>query len=778
MISTGTRRHDLVGNNTTGPFTFQFAIPDKYRIQVYVDGSLKTLDTHYTVALDSDGEGGTVTFTSGNAPATNAAIILLGAESYTQDAAFAEAATLPAATLEAVLDKNVRLISQLRELDNRTPIMSVPDSYGRPPIQLGVPVAGQFVRWDSLGQNLESAVPTTTPSGLPVGGNYDHLTIDGTGTVAWGQQIYNFSTNWLNVSKYASFAAAVSAIGSTSCTLVITTNQTVAGNVSVPETLRLLFHGQGKLTISNGITVTFDNPDQILSSPREQVFAGAGTVLFTRSGTVHVGWWGAKPDGTTASATGIQAAITAAPENSVVVFQGGTYLVASTITINKERMVLKGAGRSSTKISSSVLGAPTFLYNSESIHNYIQDMWLSGNGLTGGSGNGHGIAFLDPTPDTGAYAPQLCYVLNCRIDGFKGNSSDGRGGTMLAAGIAQVSTLENTIRDCFIQDCQYGVYIDTCFTPRIYDSVIIDNDKYGVLALGSTGIIENLFMQGNDILANGDSSTVNQTGWTGAPTGNLYLYHVEGSCITGNKFKNGNLANVMVAFCKGVAVTGNWIRADNQYGAIFRACNGVTIDGNSFDCSVSTTNDPTYLTFNSVGGKDTNGISVRGNIFRFQGNQDITACIVIEGDASARRFQAAAIENNYFGDFDLVGPCTITNAISVVQCTLSACSISNNVFDAQTNATIACCFRTDANTNFIEFKFNGNQFLTGGGGTITNSKVIAVGTFAQIFQGTGSPESAVTAFIGSIYQRLNGGAGTSLYVKESGTGNTGWSDVA
>lgn len=37
-----------------------------------------------------------------------------------------------------------------------------------------------------------------------------------------------------------------------------------------------------------------------------------------------------------------------------------------------------------------------------------------------------------------------------------------------------------------------------------------------------------------------------------------------------------------------------------------------------------------------------------------------------------------------------------------------------------------------------------------------------------------SPEGVYTAPVGSIYSRTNGGAGTSFYVKESGTGNTGW----
>ena len=41
-------------------------------------------------------------------------------------------------------------------------------------------------------------------------------------------------------------------------------------------------------------------------------------------------------------------------------------------------------------------------------------------------------------------------------------------------------------------------------------------------------------------------------------------------------------------------------------------------------------------------------------------------------------------------------------------------------------------------------------------------------------KGTGTPEAAVTAPIGAVFHRTDGGAGTSFYVKESGTGNTGW----
>lgn len=43
-----------------------------------------------------------------------------------------------------------------------------------------------------------------------------------------------------------------------------------------------------------------------------------------------------------------------------------------------------------------------------------------------------------------------------------------------------------------------------------------------------------------------------------------------------------------------------------------------------------------------------------------------------------------------------------------------------------------------------------------------------------IYAGAGTPEGAVTAPLGSHFHRSDGGAGTSFYVKEAGSGNTGW----
>lgn len=53
---------------------------------------------------------------------------------------------------------------------------------------------------------------------------------------------------------------------------------------------------------------------------------------------------------------------------------------------------------------------------------------------------------------------------------------------------------------------------------------------------------------------------------------------------------------------------------------------------------------------------------------------------------------------------------------------------------------------------------------------------VQIGTNGQqILQGSGSPQGSITAPVGSMYLRSDGGANSSVYIKESGSGNTGWS---
>lgn len=48
------------------------------------------------------------------------------------------------------------------------------------------------------------------------------------------------------------------------------------------------------------------------------------------------------------------------------------------------------------------------------------------------------------------------------------------------------------------------------------------------------------------------------------------------------------------------------------------------------------------------------------------------------------------------------------------------------------------------------------------------------GTYIAAYTGHGDPNGVVTAVPGKIYINLDGGAGVTMWVKETGTGTTGW----
>lgn len=103
---------------------------------------------------------------------------------------------------------------------------------------------------------------------------------------------------------------------------------------------------------------------------------------------------------------------------------------------------------------------------------------------------------------------------------------------------------------------------------------------------------------------------------------------------------------------------------------------------------------------------------------------------------------------------------------------------STNVFKCNRAGDNECVYQTKA-TNL------GSHDFADGAGTIKSSISMANGCMriglysgaglgAYICSGPGSPEAAVTAGPGSLWLNTTGGAGVSLYVKESGSGNTGW----
>lgn len=58
--------------------------------------------------------------------------------------------------------------------------------------------------------------------------------------------------------------------------------------------------------------------------------------------------------------------------------------------------------------------------------------------------------------------------------------------------------------------------------------------------------------------------------------------------------------------------------------------------------------------------------------------------------------------------------------------------------------------------------------------SFVSGRMAVSGTAAVILAGNGAPTGSVVAPVGSLYMRTNGGANTTLYVKESGSDENGW----
>jgi hypothetical protein len=96
------------------------------------------------------------------------------------------------------------------------------------------------------------------------------------------------------------------------------------------------------------------------------------------------------------------------------------------------------------------------------------------------------------------------------------------------------------------------------------------------------------------------------------------------------------------------------------------------------------------------------------------------------------------------------------------------------LIDAQVGGVSRFSVRNDGVVSGVRYdasNTSGGFRYTGGAG---NAAIIDSTSGASIRWGAGSPEGVVTAPVSSVFVRTDGGAVTTLYIKESGAGNTGW----
>ena len=486
MITNTQRRHDIVGTGGAGPFSYQFMILNDTDLAVYVDGNLKTLTTHYTVSGVGNESGGTITFTTGNYPALSADIILLGAESETQTHDFQAAAVLPAASLEESVDKLTRLVQQLTERVNRAPVLPVGDSGGFSALTLPAPGDGQYLRWS--GNQLALGTPTLVPDDVPAGGgNYDHLIVNGSGAVAWGQALYHYAANFKNIALYGnSLSNAVSSIGgSTKVCLLISESISVTGNITVTENITFFFAGAGGLAISSGVTVTYNAASFIVDDIRRQRFSGSGTFDGVNLSEVIPDQWGADYTGANDSTDALKAAIASLPATGgKIKLLTGTYDFDETLACGTKPIIWEGQGQQSTILNMTTSGSALhgitgtgslalrhFTIQVQTPLTTDQQMYpvrmdLDGSGITGGrSFLVEHMAFTGwnagPYSDGGAnYGMDTATYQDCYV------KVNGPAATYIGSGAYMNRPTVGTIRNCLIDQNNTGEHAIYCFGPK------------------------------------------------------------------------------------------------------------------------------------------------------------------------------------------------------------------------------------------------------------------------------------------------------------------------
>ena len=119
-ISSTTVKNSYSGDGSTTAFSYTFKIFANSDLQVIIRSStgaetVKTITTHYNVSGAGDANGGSVTFTSGNIPASGETVVIRRAVPQTQSIDYIANDPFPAESHEEGLDRSMMTIQQMQE---------------------------------------------------------------------------------------------------------------------------------------------------------------------------------------------------------------------------------------------------------------------------------------------------------------------------------------------------------------------------------------------------------------------------------------------------------------------------------------------------------------------------------------------------------------------------------------------------------------------------------------------------------------------------------------
>lgn len=274
------------------------------------------------------------------------------------------------------------------------------------------------------------------------------------------------------------------------------------------------------------------------------------------------------------------------------------------------------------------------------------------------------------------------------------------------------------VRNCYIDGIPIWDGIDTHGGENILvEGNTIKNCNVGISFVGNTDyatinskIINNVVY---GLTTGSGIRSVGKFGALGAPTAYAENNIINGNTIyEGGQEGNSNNGAIYLESNKNLSVVGNAL--NESY------VNGICAYSDNKGCAISG---------NTIRDTQSSGVVANGMVIRSQYNE-------------------LMIGNNNFMRDD------IALNVSVMLFGINMTAPTNNDITVGVNRTTA-----DINNNGMR----GQEVSFGEKGNDVDDYV-----------GINTPEGVITANVGSTFIATNGGAGTTLFVKESGVGNTGW----
>lgn len=328
---------------------------------------------------------------------------------------------------------------------------------------------------------------------------------------------------------------------------------------------------------------------------------------------------------------------------------------------------------------------------------------------------------------------------NVVIDGAECYSNNGQG--ILSSGPSAALIISLIIRNCNIHDnLLQGI------KPSYTQYCEITNNN--ISANGGSGIEDT-------------TTTATHQQITGNVISNSGGYGIKGFCsnslIADNQIYTSGSWGIYWQYGQHVSISGNIVNDSTEAGIFYERAYNCTISGNT------------------VKNTQKHGIYVTGTV-----TSSVTRSrkVAISGNTVA--FASLLTDNTYSGIYlDTYANTSVITGNTVVCGT--AGNLPLHAIYAVDTTVYAVNNQTDGGCK------SGNAQVNVGGvapASFLNSPNILPHTYVTgrllfsgqcyVSAGTGTPEGAVSAVVGSLFLRTDGGASTTLYVKQSGAGNTGW----